>query len=88
MAAVGPVQHNGLDGIVSALVRDLEPRLQCPACGNDVVPYVYRRGPHLRADCGNCGEFIKFVGKDSPCADLVTTETTPLPQVSLFGAEA
>jgi transcription elongation factor Elf1 len=73
---------------VSALVCDLEPRLYCPTCGNDVVPVVYRRGPHIRADCGNCGEFIKFVAKGSPWAELAVAEVTPLPHTPLFGVEA
>jgi hypothetical protein len=80
-----PQQSNGLDGIVSALVRDLEPRLHYPTCGNEVVPVVYRRGPHIRADCGNCGEFIKFVAKGSPWADLAKPEVGQLPQPPLFG---
>jgi uncharacterized Zn finger protein len=73
---------------VSALVRDLEPRLHCPTCGNDVVPVVYRRGPHIRADCGSCGGFIKFVAKDTAWADLVAPEVTAPPQTPLFEVEA
>jgi hypothetical protein len=29
------------------------PRLRCEGCRTDVVPYIYRRGPHLRANCGH-----------------------------------
>lgn len=34
--------------------------LECAQCGFG-VPHVYERGPHIRADCAQCGRYLKFV---------------------------
>jgi uncharacterized Zn finger protein len=39
---------------------EAETALECPACGFG-QPLVYERGPHLRADCRQCGRYLKFV---------------------------
>jgi hypothetical protein len=51
--------------------------LECGRCGHAGEPTFSRSGPHIRADCGGCGRYIRFVKqvKDHPI------ETAP----SLYG---
>lgn len=41
---------------------DFSTRLTCSRCG-PVIPRVYHRGPHLRADCPRCYNYLAFVPK-------------------------
>ncbi len=36
--------------------------IPCPHCEHGTA-VVYERGPHYRADCQQCGSYIKFVPK-------------------------
>jgi hypothetical protein len=51
-------------GTASAL--NIVPHLTCARCELSVVPVVYPRGPHLRADCPHCRCYLCFVPKRSP----------------------
>ena len=34
----------------------------CPNCGSNDIHYI-DKPPHIKAECGNCGSYIKFVQK-------------------------
>lgn len=38
--------------------------LECYHCNQEVDVIVRPRGPHLRADCSQCGKYIKFLSKE------------------------
>lgn len=40
--------------------------LTCTRCNTTVTPLVLPSGPHLRADCPNCGRYLCFVPKRAP----------------------
>jgi len=42
-----------------------ESMLKCEQCGQTTSPVLTKSGPHTRADCGYCGRYIKFVGKNT-----------------------
>lgn len=60
--------------------------LHCRRCSAEVKPVLYRRGPHLRADCPLCRGYLKFVPKVAPWTQLVQPKPTPpQQQLGLFG---
>lgn len=49
-------------------VVPVERQIYCQRCGFGVTPKLSERGPHIRADCSQCGRYLKFVKqiKDHP----------------------
>lgn len=43
--------------------------LFCSACEQETAPVFSESGQHIRADCGNCGRYIKFVKQNLPPED-------------------
>lgn len=39
-------------------------RLECYHCDKEVHIVVRPSGPHLRADCSQCGKYIKFLSRE------------------------
>lgn len=58
------VQNSG------AAVSGIVPQLTCHRCCKTVIPVVYPVSPHLRADCPECGRYIKFVPQCEPWLSL------------------
>lgn len=38
--------------------------MYCPYCDNEVQIVIKPSGPHLKAECGECGKYLKFMNKE------------------------
>jgi sarcosine oxidase delta subunit len=47
-------------------VDDRDKKITCPHCGVLDEPELSESGPHIRADCRNCGKYMKFVRQNLP----------------------
>ncbi len=38
-------------------------KLPCASCGREIEVHLSVSGPHFKAECTQCGRFVRFVGK-------------------------
>lgn len=38
-------------------------KLTCCTCQKEIVPFLFKNGPHIEADCPDCLTCIKFLNK-------------------------
>ena len=48
------------------LVEEGELSQVCPTCRLRVTPRLSRAGPHIRADCPECGRYLRFCRQEMP----------------------
>ena len=55
-------------------------KLPCYHCDKEVVAILSESGPHLRADCSECGRYLKFLSRKSLTRQArISSYQTPAP---------
>ncbi len=54
--------------------------LFCQSCGVESAPVFSESGNHIRADCGNCGRYIRFVRQNLPPEDRAYWDSLKQPR--------
>ena len=58
-----------MERLIDRVHPDDQGLLFCQGCNEMVVPNLSVSGKHVRADCGNCGRYLKFVKQNLPPED-------------------